>query len=155
VVAAPTGCESHPFAPGGDDRSVGAWRDDPPTRQRDFGFTRRRARRTPTIARATGELRRTLIQHVAMVAGHDHDASSATGYVQECSDLSQSFRRPCQVELVASRQLSIHGVVHDTDDALLGVCDSGPDVVAKLWPCADVGLVEKPGRAACAGCRNE
>jgi hypothetical protein len=47
-----------------------------------FLISRRRARRAPTIAGATVDLRCPFIQHVAVIAGYDNDTPGAAGCVE-------------------------------------------------------------------------
>jgi hypothetical protein len=53
--------------------------------------------------------------------------------------------------LVASGELSIHGIMDNADDALLWVSDDAPHIFPELRPSSNVGFMEKPGRPARAG----
>ena len=75
--------------------------------------------------------------------------------VEERSHLPQPFRGPRQIELVAPGKLGVHSVVDHADDALLWVGDSLPHLPCRFRTSADLGLVEKPGWMARAGCRNQ
>jgi hypothetical protein len=67
---------------------------------------------------------------VTVIAGNDNDASGTAGCMEKGIYLSESFRRPRQIQLIAPRELCIDGVMHDSDDALLRVAHRSPDLVA-------------------------
>jgi len=118
MIAEPSRSVAQAPAPCCDDRVTPVWRQHASAGQDNLALTRRLASSPPAVARCTRSLDRTRVEYVTVVAGHDHHAAGIARDAQECRDLPQRFRRPCEIELIGTGELGINGVMHRGDDAL-------------------------------------